>query len=50
MVNHSRFPKWLPGVVVKLLGPLNLIVKIKGGQEARYHVIMCMPEQGEEGK
>ena len=38
VVNHGGSPKWLPGVVVKLLGPLNLIVKVKGGQEARYHV------------
>ena len=38
VVNHRGSPKWLPGVVVKLLGPLNLIVKVKGGQEARYHV------------
>ena len=37
VVNHRGSPKWLPGVVVKLLGPLNLIVKVKGGQEARYH-------------
>eukprot|EP00731_Ephydatia_muelleri_P005042 Em0002g1218a len=37
VVNHRGSPKWLPGVVVKFLGPLNLIVKVKGGQEARYH-------------
>ena len=38
VVNHRGSPKWIPGVVVKLLGPLNLTVKVKGGQEARYHV------------
>ena len=38
VVNHRGSPKWLPGVVVKLLGPLNLIVKVKDGQEVRYHV------------
>ena len=33
VVNHRGSPKWLPGVVVKLLGPLNLIVKVKRSEE-----------------
>ena len=47
VVNHRGSPKWLQGVVVKLLGPLNLLVKVKGGQEAHAIIlIMCVPEQG----
>ncbi|KAL5479657.1 hypothetical protein EMCRGX_G023208 [Ephydatia muelleri] len=38
VVNHRGSLKWLPGVVVKLLGPLNLIVKVKGGQEAHNQI------------
>ncbi|KAL5517714.1 hypothetical protein EMCRGX_G003317 [Ephydatia muelleri] len=48
VVNHRGSPKWLPGVVVKLLGPLNLLVKIKGGQEARYHIDHVRARTGRE--
>ena len=36
--NYRRGPKWLPGVVAEVKGPLSYIIQIKGGTLCRRHI------------
>ena len=38
VLNHRGMPKWIPGKVTAVLGPLTLIVTLDDGTETRYHV------------
>eukprot|EP00731_Ephydatia_muelleri_P000397 Em0001g397a len=38
VLNHRGMPKWIPGKVTAVLGPLTLIVTLDDGTESRYHV------------
>ena len=31
-------PPWVPGVVVKVLGPLSFVIQVQGGQRWKRHV------------
>ena len=37
-LNHRGMPKWIPGKVTAVLGPLTPIVMLDDGTETRYHV------------
>ena len=37
-LNHRGMPKWIPGKVTAVLGPLTLIVRFDDGTETRYNV------------
>ena len=38
VLNHRGMPKWIPGKVTAVRGPLTLIVTLDDGTESRYHV------------
>ena len=38
VLNHRGMPKWIPGKVTAVLGPLTLIVTLDDGTETRYQV------------
>ena len=38
VLNHRGMPKWIPGKVTAVRGPLTLVVTLDDGTESRYHV------------
>ncbi|KAL5515075.1 hypothetical protein EMCRGX_G000193 [Ephydatia muelleri] len=38
VLNHRGMPKWIPGKVTAVRGPLTLVVTLDDGTEGRYHV------------
>ena len=45
--NFSNGPKWLPGVVMQLTGPLSYTVKLPNGRWLKRHVDHILPQVGE---
>ena len=43
VVNFGGAPKWLPGVVVAILGPSNFSVRLKDGRVVHRHVDQVVP-------